>query len=72
MTTTLSTPDTDSDASTLAWLVLRNGDGQHALWPLLRPVPAGWQEVGPEGDRDTALAYVEAQWTDMRPAGLPA
>jgi MbtH protein len=52
------------------WLVLVNTEQQHTLWPLSRPVPAGWNEVGPEGPKDDCLAWVARQWTDMRPAQL--
>jgi len=50
------------------WIVLRNAQAQYALWPVVRPVPAGWREVGPEGDLDTCQAWIGQRWTDMRPA----
>jgi len=59
--------DDDADAG-LQWLVLMNAEGQHSLWPLSRPVPDGWNEVGPEGAKSDCLAYVAQHWTDMRPA----
>ena len=52
------------------WLVLVNAEGQHSLWQASRPVPAGWQEVGPEGSREDCLAWIDEQWTDMRPSSL--
>lgn len=58
------------DSDTLHWLVLVNSQGQHALWPVSQPAPAGWTEVGPEGLREDCLAYVDQHWTDMRPASL--
>ena len=61
----ISAMDDDNNGD---WLVLVNTDGQHALWPVCRPVPAGWNEVGPEGSRDACLAFVEANWVDLRPA----
>jgi MbtH protein len=60
--------DADPDDST--WLVLVNAEGQHALWPMSRPAPAGWNEVGPEGRREDCLAYIDEHWTDMRPVSL--
>lgn len=51
--------------------VLVNDEGQHSLWPTFAPVPEGWSGVF-EGARTEALAYVEEQWTDMRPASLRA
>ena len=50
--------------------ILVNGEGQHSLWPTFREVPAGWDEVGPTGDKTTCLAWIEENWTDMRPRSL--
>ena len=52
------------------YLVLVNEEGQHSLWPSFATVPAGWTVVLPETDRQSALDYVEANWTDMRPRSL--
>jgi len=53
-----------------SYLVLVNDEGQHSLWPADIDVPAGWRVVvGPDG-RAQCLAYIEANWTDMRPASL--
>lgn len=55
------------------FLVLVNHEDQHSLWPTFAEVPAGWAVVfgGPDGtDRDSALRYVEENWTDMRPRSL--
>ncbi|OSP45243.1 MbtH family protein [Streptomyces sp. 13-12-16] len=54
------------------FLVLRNEEGQHSLWPAFAAVPAGWLVVRGEDDRDACLRCVEEHWTDMRPAGLIA
>ncbi|MEJ4659810.1 MULTISPECIES: MbtH family protein [Streptomyces] len=54
------------------FLVLRNEEGQHSLWPVFATVPTGWLVVHGEDDRDACLRYVEEHWTDMRPAGLIA
>lgn len=53
-----------------AYVVLTNDEGQHSLWPSFAEVPAGWTVVLPETDRQSALDYVEANWTDMRPRSL--
>lgn len=68
--TALATSADQDPAPEALWLVLVNAQGQHALWPLERPVPAGWQETGPEGSRDDCLAWIDAHWTDMRPLSL--
>ena len=55
------------------FLVLVNSEEQYSLWPTFAEVPAGWTVVfgGPDGtDRDSALRYVDENWTDMRPRSL--
>lgn len=55
------------------FLVLVNDEDQHSLWPTFADVPAGWTVVfgAPDGsDRDSALRYVDENWTDMRPRSL--
>jgi MbtH protein len=52
------------------YLVLINNEGQHSLWPSFVEVPNGWSVALPESDRQTALDYVEKNWTDMRPRSL--
>lgn len=50
--------------------VLVNDEGQHSLWPSFAELPAGWTTVfGPDA-KDACLAYVEANWTDLRPLSL--
>jgi MbtH protein len=53
-----------------SYLVLVNDEGQHSLWPEFAKVPAGWTTAHGPGTREAALAYVEENWTDMRPASL--
>ncbi|MEV6959832.1 MbtH family protein [Streptomyces sp. NPDC051207] len=52
--------------------VVVNAEGQHALWPVFADVPAGWDVVWGPGARAEALAYVAANWTDIRPLSLVA
>ncbi|MFJ6381726.1 MbtH family protein [Kitasatospora sp. NPDC092039] len=52
------------------YLVLRNAEGQHSLWPASVEVPAGWDTVFGEAGRQECLDYVEGNWTDMRPKSL--
>ncbi|MFE9561585.1 MbtH family protein [Streptomyces sp. NPDC006487] len=52
--------------------VVVNAEGQHALWPVFADVPAGWDVVWGAGTRTDALAYVERNWTDIRPKSLVA
>jgi MbtH protein len=53
--------------------VLVNDEDQHSLWPTFAAVPTGWRVVFGAGDgasRADCLAYVEANWTDLRPRSL--
>lgn len=52
------------------FLVLVNDEGQHSIWPSFAEVPGGWTVALGESSREAALAYVEANWTDMRPRSL--
>ncbi|MBT2491937.1 MbtH family protein [Streptomyces sp. ISL-96] len=54
------------------FLVLTNDENQHSMWPSFAEVPAGWRVVFGEDTREACLAYVEANWTDLRPASLIA
>jgi MbtH protein len=49
------------------FFVLVNDEEQHSLWPSHLAVPAGWQVVHGEDDRQACLDYVEQHWTDLRP-----
>ncbi|MER5556277.1 MbtH family protein [Streptomyces sp. NPDC002793] len=50
--------------------VLVNDEDQHSLWPSFAPVPDGWQIAFGESSRKECLAYVEANWVDIRPRSL--
>lgn len=63
----MSNPFEDPDGT---YLVLVNDEGQHSLWPAFIDVPGGWAVAHGEDSRDACLQYVEAHWTDMRPASL--
>ncbi|MCI4039791.1 MbtH family protein [Streptomyces sp. TRM75563] len=53
-----------------SFLVLVNDEGQHSLWPAFADVPAGWSVVFGAAERAACLAYVDENWTDLRPASL--
>ncbi|AMP00701.1 mbtH-like family protein [Collimonas arenae] len=65
----MSHPFDDKQAQ---FLVLRNDEGQHSLWPTFIDTPAGWTVVLAASDRESCSAYIEANWTDMRPRSLAA
>ncbi|MFC9682492.1 MbtH family protein [Streptomyces sp. NPDC056948] len=48
--------------------VLRNEEGQFSLWPNFADIPSGWHSVTGPSLRESALEYIEKEWTDMRPA----
>ncbi|QFY41348.1 MbtH family NRPS accessory protein [Candidatus Methylospira mobilis] len=50
--------------------VLINAEGQHSLWPAGQVAPAGWAAAGCQGSKAECLAYVDANWLDMRPISL--
>jgi MbtH protein len=52
------------------FLVLVNDEGQHSLWPSFCAVPDGWRVVHGKDTRAACLAYIEENWTDMRPKSL--
>lgn len=62
-----SSPFEDPDGT---YLVLVNDEEQHSLWPSFVDIPAGWRVAFGESTRDACLDYVNANWTDLRPASL--
>jgi MbtH protein len=50
--------------------VLMNDEEQYSIWPAGAESPAGWSSVRDAGTKDECLAYVEENWTDMRPKSL--
>lgn len=66
----MSTNPFEDDSATYAVVV--NSENQHALWPVAIQVPDGWTVVHAGDTRQNCLAYVEENWTDIRPASLVA
>ncbi|GGY36468.1 MbtH family protein [Streptomyces omiyaensis] len=65
----MSNPFEDDSAT---YLVLVNDENQHSLWPVWIDVPEGWTTVHGEAGRQECLDWIEANWTDIRPASLLA
>jgi MbtH protein len=59
--------DDDDDRE---YTVVINHEEQYSIWPTGREVPAGWEEVGVRGDKQTCLDHIKEVWTDMRPKSL--
>ncbi|MFD9307841.1 MbtH family protein [Streptomyces sp. NPDC060048] len=58
------------DDESATFLVLTNDELQCSLWPSFADVPQGWRIAFPEDSRQNCLAYIEENWTDMRPKSL--
>ena len=50
--------------------VLVNDESQYSLWPVFAEIPAGWRSVLSNTTRLAALAFIEENWTDLRPKSL--
>ncbi|WP_349617080.1 MbtH family protein [Azotobacter salinestris] len=53
------------DQADIQFHVVVNAEQQYSIWPEYKAMPAGWQEIGISGDRQSCLAYVSGIWTDM-------
>ncbi|WP_067798503.1 MbtH family protein [Actinomadura formosensis] len=60
----------ESHESSAAYHVVINDEEQYSIWRAGMELPAGWHAVGRPRPKDECLAYIEEQWTDMRPASL--
>jgi MbtH protein len=58
------------ESDSITYCVLVNSEGQHSLWPSFRDIPHGWSIVGPTGDRNLCLRWIESNWIDMRPKSI--
>jgi len=54
----------------VTYLVLMNDERQYSLWPSYIIVPEGWIVVVEHQSREVCLAFINTQWTDMRPRSL--
>jgi len=52
------------------YLVIVNNEAQQSLWPSFREIPTGWTPIGPSGSRQECLAWIESNWSDLRPKSL--
>ena len=50
--------------------VVVNHEEQYSIWPGWRANPPGWRDAGVSGTKAECLAWIDANWTDMRPLSL--
>ncbi|MFF9607551.1 MbtH family protein [Streptomyces sp. NPDC014684] len=58
------------DGGDRVYHVVVNEEEQYSIWPIDKPVPAGWRTAGFEGAKQECLQHIETVWTDMRPRSL--
>ncbi|WP_034088817.1 MbtH family protein [Streptacidiphilus albus] len=63
----MTNPFEDENAE---YQVLVNEENQHSLWPTWIEAPTGWSAAFGTAGRQDCLDYIEANWTDIRPASL--
>lgn len=52
------------------YYVVKNGEEQYSIWPSYKNLPNGWESVGEPKEKSECLAYIDKNWTDMRPLSL--
>lgn len=62
--------ENEFDSGVGEFLVLVNDEEQYSLWPASLQAPGGWRAVRAGGPRAECLAWIESQWTDLRPLSL--
>jgi MbtH protein len=58
------------DEDNRVYRVVINDEEQYSIWVADREIPAGWRAVDKEGPKAECLAYIDENWTDMRPLSL--
>ncbi|MFE1199496.1 MbtH family protein [Streptomyces olivaceoviridis] len=59
-----------ADDSTGLHHVVVNHERQYSVWPADQAIPAGWSPIGVTSTLDECLAYIDREWTDLRPRSL--
>ncbi|CAE6791768.1 hypothetical protein R70006_04885 [Paraburkholderia domus] len=55
--------DREDDDPFEHWRVVRNGRGDHSIWPSIKALPDGWEGLGVEGSRHACLDWIERNWS---------
>ena len=58
------------DSEDAVFKVVINDEEQYSIWPDHKEIPAGWRATGTVGKKAECLAYINENWTDMRPLSL--
>jgi MbtH protein len=58
------------ESTTEQYHVVVNDEEQYSIWRVGRAVPAGWRTVGEQAPKDRCLAWIDENWTDMRPLSV--
>lgn len=58
------------EEDTRTYTVLMNDEEQYSLWVASHQIPSGWRRLNITGTKAECLAFVDANWTDMRPLSL--
>lgn len=64
----------DLHSDSRVYLVVKNHEDQHSIWPVGKELPLGWVDAGMRGRRDECLSFIARCWIDIRPvsARIPA
>ncbi|MEV6876125.1 MbtH family protein [Amycolatopsis sp. NPDC051128] len=63
----MANPFEEPDAN---YVVLRNDENQHSLWPAFAPAPGGWTVVHGPGRREECMTHIRENWVDLRPRSV--
>jgi len=50
--------------------IVKNIEEQYSIWPSYKKIPSGWEAIGEPKIKSKCLAYIDQNWTDMRPLSL--
>ena len=52
------------------YYVVKNIEEQYSIWPSYKKIPNGWEVIDEPRIKSECLAYIDQNWTDMRPLSL--
>lgn len=61
---------TAENVALVKYAIVRNHEDRYSIWPADRNPPAGWNQTGFVGDRDSCLEEVTELWRDIRPLSI--